>query len=44
MAEYETAPSLAHISLYFRPINRGKGGGHSAMVSNTQEIHALFIK
>ena len=29
---------------HFRPINQGKDGEHSAMVSIMQEIHVLFIK
>ena len=44
MAESEIAPNWHVLVSIFRPINQGKGGENSAMVSIMQEIHVLFIK
>ena len=40
----QNSPEFACLHLHFRPIYRGKGGEHSAVVSIMQEIHVLFIK
>ena len=40
----QNIPELARLYFHFRPKNQVKGGENSAMVSITQEIHALFIK
>ena len=40
----QNSPELARLHFHFRPINRGKGGEHSAMASIIQKIHVLLIK
>ena len=37
-------PKLVRLHYHLMPINQGKGGEHSAMVSITQSIYVLFIK